>query len=312
MIEQVIGTAEAADHAGETLCRRAGVQRALEPPPRSGAIGSQPAEHQQLRAQRQGHLQQSRVGRLAAQQCQRLMDLQRVARRARQWLGHAGDQGRAAQPCRRGHADQRFGQFPPLFEARHDRAIASLDVEDQRLEPGSKFLGEDRRGDQRHAVDRRGDVADGVQAAIRRRDPLARADDRHAGVADHAAQPRGVRLHRVARYRLELVERTAGMPEAAAGDHRYEASAGSEHRPERQRHQVAHAAGRVLVEHRTGQIVRAPVEHRAAVTHRKGELGALRRRHAAKEHGHRERGGLGIGQAAIREPARQRDQLGLR
>ena len=57
----------------------------------------------------------------------------------------------------------------------------------------------------------------------------------------------------VARDRLELVERAARVPEPAPGDHRHGRAARGDDRREQQAHLVAHAAGRVLVEHRAGQ-----------------------------------------------------------
>ena len=64
---------------------------------------------------------------------------------------------------------------------------------------------------------------------------------------------------RVAGDAVELVQRPAGVAEAAAGDHRHRRAARGEDRGEHQRHLVADAAGRVLVEH---GLVEVPVAGR--------------------------------------------------
>ena len=71
----------------------------------------------------------------------------------------------------------------------------------------------------------------------------------------------------VAGDRLELVERAAGVAEAAPGNHRHEGAAGRQHRREHQADIVADAAGRMLVDHGPGRREIAPVEHDARVHH---------------------------------------------
>ena len=147
-------------------------------------------------------------------------------------------------------------------------------------------------------LDRRGDVADGVKAPVGRRQFHRLADDRAAGLLDHALEQREVRLRDVAWDRIELVERAAGMPEAAARDHRHVGAAGGEHRRQHQRNVVADAAGRVLVENRARQVVFAPIEACARAGHGAGQRHALLERHAAKEDRHGEGRGLAFGDRA--------------
>ena len=144
----------------------------------------------------------------------------------------------------------------------HERARAGLDVHDEPLEPGRELLRQDRGGDERDRFDRRGHVADRVEAPVGGRERRGLADDRAADVAHHLPERSEVGLRVVAGDRIELVERAAGVAEAAAGDHRHVGAAGREHRREHQRDVVADAAGRVLVEDRAGQVGVAPVERR--------------------------------------------------
>ena len=77
-------------------------------------------------------------------------------------------------------------------------------------------------------LDRRGDVADGVEAAVGGGDVGGLADDGAADLADDPAEGLDVGLGDVAGDGVELVEGAAGVAEAAAGDHRDEAAAGGE------------------------------------------------------------------------------------
>ena len=54
--------------------------------------------------------------------------------------------------------------------------------------PGRELLRQDRGGDQRNRFDRRGDVADGVEAAVGRREVGGLADDGAAGLAHDLAE----------------------------------------------------------------------------------------------------------------------------
>ena len=95
-----------------------------------------------------------------------------------------------------------------------------------------------------------GRVAQRVEAAVGRRQLRRLADDRAAGLADHAAQPLEVRRGVVAGDRVELVERAAGVAEPAAGDHRH----AGRRRPRRS----APAAARPCRRRRRSSACRAP------------------------------------------------------
>ena len=134
-----------------------------------------------------------------------------------------------------------------------------------------------------------------VEAAVGGGDVGGLADDGAADVRDHAAEGLGVGLRGVAGDGVELVERAAGVAEAAAGDHRDEGAAGGERRGEDEAHVVADAAGRVLVDDRAGEV---PFQDRAAVAHGEGQGDALVGVHAAEEDGHGEGGDLALGDGA--------------
>ena len=93
---------------------------------------------------------------------------------------------------------------------------------------GGQLLGQDAGGDQRQRLHRAGGVADRVEPAVGRRDARAGADDRAAGVAQRALERRAIGRRAVAGQRLELVQRAAGVAEAAPRDHRHHRAAGGE------------------------------------------------------------------------------------
>ena len=68
-------------------------------------------------------------------------------------------------------------QPPRVYRRLHERAVADLDVEHERVHARGQLLGHDARGDQRHRFHRPGHVAQRVELAVRRRQPVALADE---------------------------------------------------------------------------------------------------------------------------------------
>ena len=201
-----------------------------------------------------------RVAPFAGEKGDRIGDLDRIAGGARERLVHVGDE----RDRRQAGADRDRGEpareVARAFEARHEGARAGLDVHDEALQPGGELLGQDRGGDQRDRFDGGGHVADRIEPLVGGREILGLADDRAAGLGDRAPEQREIGLGDIAGDGIELVERAAGMAEAAARDHRHKGAAGGEHGGEHQADIVADAAGRMLVEDRAGQRGAAPVE----------------------------------------------------
>ena len=177
--------------------------------------------------------------------------------------------------------------------------------------PGGELLRQDRGGDQRDRLDRRRHVADGVEAPVGGREIGGLADDGAAGLAHDAAEQREVGLRRVAGDRIELVERAAGVAEAAAGDHR--------HDRRRRRRASAPASARRCRRRRRSNACRGPgragsasrqSRRRAGARHGARQRHALVERHAAEEHRHGEGGGLALGDRAAGEAGDEVADLG--
>ena len=235
--------------------------------------------------------------------------LQRVAHFPPQHLVHVGDQRPCAQARATSHLDDAARQLLAELGRRREGAVAALDVHRQALQAGRQLLRQDARGDQRHALDGGGDVAHRVEALVGGRQVAGLADDGAAQRADDAVEIRRRRRRRVAGDGLELVDGAAGVPQATARDHRHVAAAGRHHRRDHQAQLVAHAAARVLVQHRTRHV--GPAHHAAAVHHRARQRDRLVPPHAAQEHRHAERGHLALAPAAVHQPAHEVPDLGL-
>jgi hypothetical protein len=272
------------------------VSRRSDAASRSGASPG----HQHLGAEGQSDCVEARLPARAGQVIERVGHFERVAGGAGERRVHVGDQRGGAQAGPLGHRDDALGQRPGLVEPGHEGAGALLDVHHQALEPGGQLLRQDRRGDQVEGFDRAGNIADRVEAPVGRGQLGGLADDRTADLTDDPAEGVEPRGGVVARDAGELVERPAGMAEAAAGDHRHEAAAGRHHRGERQAHRVADAAGGMLVENRARQV---PGEHPAGFRHRPGQRHALGQREAAEEHRHGEGRRLPLPDRAVGEAA---------
>ena len=154
-----------------------------------------------------------------------------------------------------------------------------------------------------------------VAVTSRERVELAVGGHEFGGLADHghadAAELRGVAGEREVdaepRDGFELVERAAGVAEAAAAHHRHRHAAGGDERGEDQRDLVPHPAGGMLVDLDAGNA--GEVGDHARVHHRLGEAGGLFRRHAAQEDGHEQRGRLVIGPFAPHDPVHEGGDL---
>ncbi len=162
--------------------------------------------------------------------------------------------------------------------------------------PSGKLLRHDARRDQRDRLDRRGHVAQCIQLAVGRRDLRRLAHHRHAQRAHLLLRFVERQSGPEPRDRFELVERAAGVAQAATRHHRHQHAAGGEHRRKEQRRLVADAAGGMLVDARTR--LAGKIEPVARGEHGVGEGGQFLRRKAAEEHRHREGGHLVIGNLA--------------
>ena len=227
-LEQVGRAAQGVDHAGETLGGGAGGKGASSELTAGFGVCGEAGQGECLAAQGERHLRELRIDGLTLEHGDGFADLDRVARRVTEALTHLGEQGHGRQAGAVGDGDDAAGQGLGALMRRHEGAGAGLDVHDQGLQAAGELLGQDRGGDQRDALDRRGHVADGVEAAVGRREIVGLADDGAASLADDLAQAVQVGLRRVARDALQLVERAAGVAEAAAGEHRDVGAAGGE------------------------------------------------------------------------------------
>ncbi len=251
--------AQAGDHARETLGRGAAGQRALGGRACGGARRRyRPPRLQQLGgtapASARAAARSRRRAALAAQQRQHLLHFQRIAGRAPEHAAHVGEQGHAPAgprraPCAPGWPPVRA---PAPASARR-RRCRTLTSSTSACSPAASFL-------LRMLAVISGTlstVAVTSRIAYSRRSAGARSAE-----APTMAQPasRSVassvsrrRLHGVAGQRLQLVQRAAGVAQAAAADHRHHAAAGRDDGRQQQAHLVADATGGVLVEHRAVQ-----------------------------------------------------------
>ena len=305
VLEQVRRPAQLGHHGRESLPRRSAVKRALGGRASAGNICRHAAQHEQLGAERHGHLPQTLVARGAGEVIDGLADLHRVAGGAAQHLIHVGEQRRGGHPVAPRDVDDRSGQLAGLLHAGQECPRADLDVHHQGVQPGGELLGEDGADDQRDRLDRARRVADGVQTAVGGREPARLADDRAADAGHRRAQPAGVRSDVIAGDRLELVQRAARVAQAPPGDHRHRGPAGGHDRRQQQAHLVADAAGRVLVQHRAVDAGPVPLQDVARARHRAGQRHALVRRHAPQEDRHRQRAHLGVAHRAVGDARHQ-------
>ena len=160
------------------------------------------------------------------------------------------------------------------------------------------LLRHDARRDQRDRLDGAGGVAERVEPLVGGGQVAAGRADRRAHVGQLRPQRRRVEVRPPAGDRLQLVERAAGVAEAAAGELRHRDAERRDERRERQGDLVADAAGGVLVDRRPAEpLERHPLP---GVDHREGEVADLPPVHAVQQHRHRPGGHLLVGDDAAR------------
>ncbi len=154
-------------------------------------------------------------------------------------------------------------------------------------------------GDQRDVVDRRGDVAEPVEQLVGRNEVRPLTDDREPDLADLVQELVHRQLDTKSGYRLELVQRPAGVPQAASAHLAERNSAGGHDGTDREGCLVPNAAGRMLVDDFASD--RLPeLDRFAAADHRVGERERLGSVQPAEVDGHTERGHLVVGNLAAR------------
>ena len=207
-------TTQGGNHLGKAFHRRAGTDGSADAVIGRGGIFS--LHHQELGTKCDGQIIKARRhGGIARQNLHTDGDLHRIAQRRRQRLVHVAYQGRGPAPGPIGGIHQGTGQRAGLIRGFHECARATFDIKYQAFQPRRQLLGQDRGGNQIDALYRRGHIADRVKAAVCRRDLPGGADNRAAHFAGYQAQLLFRNIDVEAGYRLQLVQRPAGMAQSA-------------------------------------------------------------------------------------------------
>ncbi len=213
---EVVGAAEAGDHALEPLGRRAGRQHAFQGGRARAGVGRETRKRQEFGPERDRHPIEARIAPCAGQIVDGVAHFDRVAGGAGERLVHVGDERHGREAGVVGDGGDALGELAGAVQNWHEGAGAGLHVHDQALQACRELLRQDRGGDERDGLHRRGDVADGVEAPVGGREVGRLADDGAARVLHHAPEQGEVGLRDVAFDRIELVEGAAGVAKSAA------------------------------------------------------------------------------------------------
>ncbi len=241
-------------------------------------------------------------GALAAQGRDRLADLERVPDRLAERLVHVGEHADDFAARMLPKLEHHLRELARVVDGLHERPVADLDVEHDRIGTGCDLLRHDARGDQRHVVDGRRHVAQPVEELVGRNEVRGLPDDRKPDLP-HLLEELFLReLDPETGDRLELVERAAGVAETAAAHLPEGNAARCDDRADGERRLVPHATGRVLVDNLASER-RAEIDRLAAADHRVGQRERLFAVQALEEDRHAEGSHLVIGHVApgIRE-----------
>lgn len=232
-----------------------------------------------------------------------LQDLQPVAGVASEGLIHLGEEGDRSGPGGFAGLDHEVGEEASVFVLLHEGAGAGFYVENQGIERFGELLAHYAGGDEEGRFDGAGVVAEAVEDAV--------GGDKRGGLADKGGAALAEDLLEAGEGELgvetgdgfELVQRAAGVAEAAAGDHG-DADAGDscdggmgearcgEDGADEEGGLVTNSAGGVFVD---GEgMERCRVKGLAGVAHGPGEGGEFVGVEAALKDGHQEGRDLGV------------------
>ena len=175
----------------------------------------------------------------------------------------------------------------------HKGAGTTLNVQQNAIGAGSDLLAHDARCNQRHRVNRCGNVAQRIKLLISWNKIARLTCNRNANLRDLLEEIGLGNLNGKSWNCLKFVQRTACVTQATAAHLGNLDAQRRNKRANNQRGLIANAAGRVLVNLNTRNC--REVHHVAGLCHRHGQVSRLVRGHALVEDGHRKRGGLIIG-----------------
>ncbi len=247
---------------------------------------------------------------LAAQDGDRLGDLQRVAHGAAQRLLHRGEYGASAHASVLPDAHHRLREAARILRRLHECAGADLHVEQQVRRADGELLAHDAGGNEGNGFHCGGDIAQRVRLAVGRRQVSGLRRKREAVAFEQAQKLIWTQLHPQPGDGFQLIHGAAGVAQAAPRHLGDRQAARRRERSDGQRDLVADAAGAMLVSHRRDGVAHAQLG--AGVEHGQRERNGLGGVHPAPDDGHEEGGHLVIRHVAARVGLDQPLDLTLR
>jgi hypothetical protein len=211
-------------------------------------------------------------------------------------LVHRRDDGHRFAADERADVDHCRSQPDGVVDGFHESAAAGFDVKEDFVGAGGDFLAHHRRSDEGDAFDCAGDVAQGVEFAVGRRDVRGLAGDGHAQGGQVGEKLLAAEGGAETGDGLKLVDCAAGKTETTAGHFRHRHTGRCDQRRKNESGGIGNAAGAVFVDLDTGDS--GQVDSSPGIGHGDGEGSSLGGGHAAEEDGHEEGGDLIVGDFA--------------
>ena len=175
----------------------------------------------------------------------------------------------------------------------HEGAGTALDVQQNAVGTGSDLLAHDARCNQRHRINRCGNVAKRIKLLVSWNKIARLTCDGNANLGDLLEEIWLGNLNGKSRNCLKFIQRTARMAQAAATHLGNLYAKRCNKWANNQRGFIANTAGRVFINLDTRDC--REVHHVARLCHCHGQVSCLVRGHTLVEDGHRKRGSLIIG-----------------
>src|SRR5690348_4501621 len=164
----------------------------------------------------------AQIGRPAiVQDFQAFCDFERVANGVAERLVHVGYERNDAFAHVLSGVHKQLGERNGVFFILHERAVAGFHVEHERIKPLGEFFRHDGSADQAGTLHRAGYITQSVEALIGRSNFRSRGAEGAIARRERVAKFAFREIDVEPGYGFELVERAAGVAEAAPANHWY-------------------------------------------------------------------------------------------
>ena len=239
----------------------------------------------------------------------RFNHLRGVARGAAERLIHRRELGPHGFAASATHGHHRPSERQGVFLAFHEGPFAKFHIEDQRVDSFRQFLAHDTGANKWDALDRAGDIPQGVKFAIRGHDLRRLANHRDANFFENGAKFGHAEHDAEAGDGFQFIERPAGVTKTSTAHHRNFEATSRRERGEDERNFITDASRGMFIYFRSRD--RLKINHFTRAHHGISEPSGFLGSHSAEKNRHQECGCLVVCKTTIGYSLREEFDFGF-